>query len=333
MLYNDSTREAVTARLVRVDGVLVWVDPITGSEDRSVLDGVLREVASSGVWVSAHPDVIEQMGTKEVLYRTKHLSWGTDTHFYASAAVFREQFPHNLDNGPRVLKPTRGNGGHGVWKVALHGQPQHPSGPRTEAVVRIQHAAPRDGITEEVDLGAFMASWDGFFVDGGGLIDQPFVSRVGDGMIRVYLVRDQVVGFALQQPDPAMDPDRVLGLPSGKTMFNEDYPPFGIFAPNSSKTGCPACSHPRMSRQTTCPSSGTPIPPRRDDRRLPAMRDQCEFRTAIPATCPIGARSGHRDATHNHRLTSADLRSALAVSGQNGIRSVFTLQLVTLLLR
>ncbi len=132
------------------------------------------------------------------------------------------------------------------------------SGPRTEAVVQIQHAAPRDDITEDVDLGAFMARWDGFFVDGGGLIDQPFVSRVSDGMIRVYLVRDQVVGFALQQPDPAMDPDRVLGLPSGKTMFNEDYPAFGSFAPNWNETGCPACSHPQRCRQTISRSSGTP---------------------------------------------------------------------------
>ena len=46
---------------------------------------LLREVARAGPWVSAHPDVILKMGVKEVLYRTRHLGWGTDTHLYRSA--------------------------------------------------------------------------------------------------------------------------------------------------------------------------------------------------------------------------------------------------------
>ena len=71
-------------------------------------------------------------------------------------------------------------------------------------------------MTEDVDLGAFMASWDEYFRDGGKLIDQPFVSRLCDGMIRVYLVRDRVVGFAVQQPDPTIHPDRVLGHALGQ---------------------------------------------------------------------------------------------------------------------
>jgi hypothetical protein len=29
------------------------------------------------------------MGTKEVLYRTKHLGWGTDTRLYGTASAFR----------------------------------------------------------------------------------------------------------------------------------------------------------------------------------------------------------------------------------------------------
>ena len=41
-----------------MDAVLVWVDPIVGGEDRSTLDALLREVAASGVYVSAHPDTI-----------------------------------------------------------------------------------------------------------------------------------------------------------------------------------------------------------------------------------------------------------------------------------
>ena len=46
------------------------------------------------------------MGVKEVLYRTRHLGWGADTHRYDSAL----EFPQRLrTGGPRVLKQNRGN--------------------------------------------------------------------------------------------------------------------------------------------------------------------------------------------------------------------------------
>ena len=52
---------------MRVDAVLVWFNPDEGGRDRSMLDAMLREIAKAGVFVSAHPDVILKLGTKEVL--------------------------------------------------------------------------------------------------------------------------------------------------------------------------------------------------------------------------------------------------------------------------
>jgi len=120
-VYADEMAGEVREQLLNVDGVLVWVDPISkGQEDRSTLDAMLRNVASRGIWVSADPDVILKMGVKEVLHRTKHLGWGSDTHLYRTAAAFREAFPARLQSaGPRVLKQNRGNGGQGVWRVEL----------------------------------------------------------------------------------------------------------------------------------------------------------------------------------------------------------------------
>src|ERR1700693_5458880 len=92
-VYADDMAEEVRQQLLNSDGVLVWVDPISEGQNRIVLDALLREVASRGVWVSAHPEVILKMGVKEVLYRTKRLGWGTDTHLYRSAQAFREEFP------------------------------------------------------------------------------------------------------------------------------------------------------------------------------------------------------------------------------------------------
>src|SRR5476651_1426451 len=92
-VYADDMVSEVREQLLRVDGVLVWVNPIFDGGNRAVLDTMLRDVAATGIWVSAHPDVILKMGTKEILHRTKHLCWGTDTQLYRSVQEFRDAFP------------------------------------------------------------------------------------------------------------------------------------------------------------------------------------------------------------------------------------------------
>src|SRR5581483_5508418 len=68
VVYEDDVLDAVRAQLVTFDGVRVWVNPIHEGRSRAKLDALLRDVAARGVWVSAHPDVILKMGTKEVLH-------------------------------------------------------------------------------------------------------------------------------------------------------------------------------------------------------------------------------------------------------------------------
>jgi len=58
VVYEDDVRDAVRAQLAKLDGVLVWVNPIHDGRNRANLDALLREVAARGIWVSAHPDVI-----------------------------------------------------------------------------------------------------------------------------------------------------------------------------------------------------------------------------------------------------------------------------------
>src|SRR5262245_13643221 len=56
VVYEDDVLDAVRTQLARLDGVLVWVNPIHEGRNRAILDTLLREVAAHGVWVSAHPD-------------------------------------------------------------------------------------------------------------------------------------------------------------------------------------------------------------------------------------------------------------------------------------
>src|SRR5215467_7009768 len=117
VVYEDDVLDEVRTQLATFDGVLVWVNPIHEGRNRVNLDALLREVAARGVWVSAHPDVILKMGTKEVLHRTRTMRWGCDTALYRTPEAMRTELPARLAAGPRVIKRNRGNGGQGIWKV------------------------------------------------------------------------------------------------------------------------------------------------------------------------------------------------------------------------
>ena len=49
-----------------------------------------------------------------------------------------------------------------------------------------------------------MASCDRYFEGSAPLIDQAFMLRLAEGMIRAYLVQDEVVGFSAPTPRRAV---------------------------------------------------------------------------------------------------------------------------------
>ena len=222
-VYDEDFADDVRGQLLAADGVLVWVDPIHQGKTRELLDPLLREVAANGPWVSTHPDIILKMGVKEVLYRTRHLGWGTDTHLYRTAAEFTADFPPRLrSSGPRVLKQNRGNGGQGVWKVELL------SG-RSETV-QVLHAQ-RGSVPEALPLADFTARCEPYFGWGGCIIDQLFHPRLPEGMIRCYMGTDKVVGFGHQLikaliPPPPEGLDSPAAQPGPRIMHGPGAKPF-----------------------------------------------------------------------------------------------------------
>jgi hypothetical protein len=205
--YSDDAIEDVRDQLMALSGVLVWVNPIQDGANRTQLDTLLREVSATGVWVSAHPNVIDQMGTKEVLFRTRGLGWGSDIDLYRTIEDFHQRFPARLEQDRvRVLKQSRGNGGNGVWKVEWIGFRNDSSEtPSSDALVRVQNAQATNGATEQVRLGEFMKRCGLYFAGSGCLLDQSFQQRLAEGMIRCYFVHDEVVGFCHQWPLGLMD--------------------------------------------------------------------------------------------------------------------------------
>jgi len=225
-VYDEDMVGDVHSQLLTADGVLVWVDPIANGKDRRMLDDLLRSLAGEDFWVSAHPDVILKMGTKQVLYDTKHLGWGTDVRLYRTAMAFRQQLPDCLRSfGPRVLKQHRGNGGNGVWKVELLAQSS--DGIET---VRVLHAL-RGSTTEDLPLEAFLARRNAYFADDGLVVDQPYQARLPDGMIRCYMAADKVTGFGHQLiraliPPPPEGPNSPQAQPGPRIMHGPDAAAF-----------------------------------------------------------------------------------------------------------
>ena len=191
VVFSDDAVDAVRDQLLALDCVLVWVNPIEQGLDRSQLDPLLREAADAGVFVSAHPDVILRMGTKEVLVDTKAMTWGTDTRIYRTWDELRAALPGRLAEGrPLVLKQHRGMGGHGVWKVERAGD-----------TVLAQHAA-GGAAPQQMSIEAFVELCKSY----GPVVEQPYQPRLPEGMIRAYLTHDRVVGFTHQYPRGLLRP-------------------------------------------------------------------------------------------------------------------------------
>ena len=222
LIYSDDKVDEIRERALELDGVLVWVNPIEQGLTRAELDPLLREIAETGVWVSAHPDVIAKMATKQVLVDTRDMSWGTDTKLHRSAAALRADLPVRLASHPAlVLKQQRGMGGNGVWKVEVDDSKSDGA-----TTLRVQHAV-RDSAPERLTLDEFATRCEPYFADGRLMVDQPFQERLAEGLIRVYLTHDRVVGFTHQYPRGLMPSEAPAPAPAPSKVFEPpDAPHF-----------------------------------------------------------------------------------------------------------
>ncbi len=224
VVFEDGAVDEIRDELLALDGVLVWVNPIQDGANRRNLDALLLDVASRGVWVSAHPAVILKLGTKEVLFSTRNVGCGGDVDLYRTPEEFAQRFTSWLgERGRAVLKQGRGNGGNGVWKIQLI-DPRTASDPHAQ--VRVQDARSRDGSSEQTSLGAFMARCDEYFAWSGCLVAQAFQERLVEGMIRCYLSLDEVVGFCHQWPQGLLNPESLRTAAASSPMMGPDAPAY-----------------------------------------------------------------------------------------------------------
>jgi hypothetical protein len=189
VLYNDNDADKLRIELPEFDAVLVWVNPIEQGKDRKKLDLLLTDISAKGCFVSAHPDTILKMGTKDVLYKTREMGWGGDTRLYANYNEFLTLFHASLEDSKiRVLKQYRGNGGNGVYKIMYH----------SPGLVTVVHAMAGDE-ERTLSISDFNNESKAFFSNDGMLIDQEWNKNTINGMIRCYMSGPKVAGFGYQE--------------------------------------------------------------------------------------------------------------------------------------
>jgi hypothetical protein len=211
-VWHDDFADEVEAQLRRVQAVLVWCNPIEGGRRRDRLDAMLGEVARAGVQVSAHPEAVRRLGTKDVLYETRDLPFGSDVQRIDSPAQLAVELPIRLRQGPRVLKQHRGHSGIGVWRVELG----------SDGLLDVRHAQ-RGSTPQRMDVATLQKTLAPYFepAAGGRLIDQAWQPRLREGMLRAYLVEDRVAGFGHQAIN-ALHPDEAQ--PGPRLYHDIDWP-------------------------------------------------------------------------------------------------------------
>jgi hypothetical protein len=222
-VYNDDFADEVEEQLQTARIVLVWCNPIEGGRRRHKLDAMLERLAERGVVVSAHPDAIRKLGTKDVLFDSRHLPFGSDVHRIDGLQQLESELPGRLASGPRVLKQHRGQSGNGVWRIAA----ADPRSPWTTLRVRHAQRGSREQIMTPTELRDTLAP---YFEpsNGGHMIDQAWQPRLGEGMVRAYLVGGRVAGFGCQAVNalfPAA-PGQEAPLPGPRLYHDADLAPY-----------------------------------------------------------------------------------------------------------
>lgn len=212
VLYHDSIATKLERELVKYKAILVWVNPVEQGRDRKILDAMLANLSSQSCFVSAHPDTILKMGTKQVLYDVRETEFGTEVKQYRSHKEFIEQFVSE-NPGIRILKQYRGNGGEGVFKVDTTRLAQD--------IFIVTHAKTGDK-EEQMTMDEFFNKFEYYFDNGSMLIDQPWNPNIINGMVRCYMSGSKVAGFGYQEVN-ALYPviDGVYKKPGQRYYYSE----------------------------------------------------------------------------------------------------------------
>lgn len=188
---------------------------------------MLRELVGNGVEGLPHPDAMINYGAKNSIEGLK----GTDlvppdVITYYDFETFKTTFPTMLEHGERVLKQNRGSTGEGIWRVSVQERINDEEGAiGLDSVLKLTEA--KDNHVEIKTLGEFI-DFCVPYLDGptGLLLDMPFLPRIKEGEIRVFMLRREPVNVVHKKPAEDADAFSATLFSGAKYTYQkpEEYP-------------------------------------------------------------------------------------------------------------
>ncbi len=165
---------------------------------------MLNELVKRGIKGLPHPHVMIYYGAKNAIEKLK----GTDlvpedVYAYYDFETFKNNIPSTLAKNTRVLKQNRGSTGEGIWRVEVmteNGNAWSSEEPLPHNT-KVKCTEARDNHVEIMELGEFIDHCVKY-LDGesGMLLDMPYLERIKEGEIRVFMLRNKVVYIVHKKP-------------------------------------------------------------------------------------------------------------------------------------
>ncbi|MBF0587602.1 MAG: Cj0069 family protein [Magnetococcales bacterium] len=220
IFYAPQNREKIYKHVVKsADAYVPRVNP-GNLEDEGEFFDFLRQLTRNGVRGLPAPETMQGYGAKDALVKLRDTDLvPDDVYAYYEIDKFKKNFPKQLLRGERVLKQNRGSTGEGIWRVELlNGD---GSVPRGKAMLKCTEAV--DNHVEERRLDEFMTFCEQYIVgDNGMLIDMPFLPRIKEGEVRVFMLYDKP--FSVVHKKPAEDADAFSATLFSGAKYRYDAP-------------------------------------------------------------------------------------------------------------
>jgi len=166
---------------------------------------MLRELCRNGLEGLPHPDAMVNYGAKNAVEKLKGTSLvPKDVYTYYDFETFKSMLPKTLAKNVRVLKQNRGSTGEGIWRVEVIDDIKNKKEVPLTAKIKCTEA--KDNHVEEWILSDFI-DFCVQYLDGenGMLLDMPFLERITEGEVRVFMLRDKAMNVVHKKPAPGPD--------------------------------------------------------------------------------------------------------------------------------
>jgi len=202
IFYSDDKQDEIFEKVKEeADAYVSRINPGNLSSEKMYFN-MLRNLAEHGVIPMAHPDIMLNFGAKDALVKLRDTDLvPNDTFAYYTIGEFQKNFPIQLAKGERVLKQNRGSTGEGIWRVSLLDVDAIDSNGNVLEHAKIKCTEAKDNHVEIQELSEFMQFCEQYIIgENGMLIDMPFLPRIKEGEIRIFMINDKPMNVVHKKP-------------------------------------------------------------------------------------------------------------------------------------